>query len=121
MKNAIIFYCLVLTTLSAQESKNNFNLLLHSGIGINKLLKKDNSRNPSIPTNSNFGLNFSIGPMIEYNKFSKMQFAVGMEYKLNQLHTKISGIRTEESIIKGWPPVDILQAYTMNYLSIPIL
>ena len=121
MKNIIIIYCLIFSSISAQENRNIFNLIIRSGIGVNKLLTIGDGQISSIPTNSNVGLNFSIGGLIEYNKFSKIQIYTGLGFKIIQLHTKISNIITGVTISKGLDPTEISESYTNNYLSIPLL
>lgn len=121
MKKTILVYFLIFSTVSAQENKNIFNFIIHSGVGVNKLIDNGDSKNPSIPTNSHFGLNLSIGALIEYSKYSKIQISTGAGFKLNQLHTTISNIITGETISKGWDPIEISETYTNSYLSIPFL
>ncbi len=96
-------------------------MYLRSGIGTNKLLVSEKSPNPSIPTNSNFGFNFSIGTIVEYKNSSLIQFSTGFVYKYNQFRTVVSGITTSETFIKGWDPIEIYDKYNLNILSIPII
>ncbi len=121
MKNSILIYCLLFSTVSAQENRNIFNLILRSGIGTNKLFVTEKAPNPSIPTTSKLGLNLSIGSLIEYNYFSKIQFSTGIGFKLNKFRTRISGITTNETLNNGFQPIEIYDTYILNYLSIPFL
>jgi len=121
MKNTILIYCLLISTVSAQENKNVFNLILRSGIGTNKLFVTEKAPNPSIPTSSILGLNLSIGSLIEYNYFSKIQFSTGIGFKLNIFRTRVSGIITNETFTNGLGPIEINDSYILNYLSIPFL
>lgn len=121
MKNTILIYCFIFSVVSAQENRNVFDLIIRSGAGVNKLIVNGDSKNPSIPTNSSLGLNLSTCALIQYNKFSRIQISSGFGFKLNQLHTTISNIITNETLIKGWDPVEISETYTNSYLFIPIL
>ncbi len=119
--NTILTYCIILTTLGAQQNKNNFNLLIRSGIGVNKLIAHMYGQNTSIPTSSSAGLNVSISTLIEYKASHRIQISSGIGYKLNQFHTEINNIITNGNISNGLNPTHIKETHTNSYVNIPLL
>lgn len=118
--NAILIYCLILTSLGAQENKNNFDLIIRPGIGVNKLIAHKDGQNTSIPTSSSAGLNVSISTLVEYKASHRIQISTGIGYKLNQFHTEINNIITNGNIINGLNPTQIKETYTNSNVTIPL-
>ena len=119
--NAILIFCLILTSLAAQENKNNFDLIIQPGIGVNKLIANKDGQFSSIPTSSSAGLNVSISTLVEYKASYRIQISTGVGLKLNQFHTEINNILTNGNINNGLNPTKIKETYTNSYLSIPLL
>ncbi len=119
--NAILIFCLILTSLGAQENKNTFDLMIRPGIGVNKLVAHKDGQFSSIPTSSSTGLNVSISTLIEYKASHRIQISSGIGYKLNQFHTEINNIITNGNINNGLNPTQIKETYTNSYLTIPLL
>lgn len=118
---AILMYCLILTSLSAQQNKNNFDLIILPGIGVNKLIANKDGQFSSIPTSSSAGLNVSISTLVEYKASYKIQISTGIGYKLNQFRTEINNLTTNGNIINGFNPTQIKETYTNSYVTIPLL
>jgi len=114
-------YFPILTSLAAQQNKNNFDLIILPAIGVNKLIAHKDGQNTSIPTSSSAGLNVSISTLVEYKASYRIQISTGVGYKLNQFHTEINNIITNGNIINGLNPTKIKETYTNSYLSIPLL
>ena len=119
--NAILMYCIIITSLGAQENKNTFDLIIRPGIGLNKLIAHRDGQNTSISTSSSAGLNVSISTLVEYKASYRIQISTGVGLKLNQFHTEINNIITNRNIINGLNPTQIKETYTNSYLSIPLL
>ena len=119
--NSILIYCLILTPLGAQENKNNFDLIIRPGIGVNKLIAHKDGQNTSIPTSSSAGLNVSISTLVEYKASHRIQISTGIGYKLNQFHTEINNIITNGNIINGLNPTQIKETSTNSYVTIPLV
>lgn len=105
--NTILMFCLILTSLGAQQNKNNFNLIIQPGIGVNKLIAHKDGQFSSIPTSSSAGLNVSISTLVEYKASYRIHISTGIAYKLNQFHTEINNIITNGNIINGLNPTQI--------------
>lgn len=119
--NAILMYCFILTSLGAQQNKNNFDLIIRPGIGVNKLIAHKDGQFSSIPTSSSAGLNVSISAMVEYKASDRIQISTGVGLKLIQFHTEINNIITNGNIINGLNPTQIKETYTNSYVTIPLL
>ncbi|MBL0237886.1 MAG: outer membrane beta-barrel protein [Saprospiraceae bacterium] len=118
--NSILIYCLILTSLAAQQNKNNFDLIIRPGIGVNKLITHKDGQFSTIPTSSSAGLNVSISTLVEYKASHRIQISTGVGYKLNQFHTEINNIITNGNIINGLNPTQIKETYTNSYVTIPL-
>lgn len=117
----ILMYCFILTSLAAQENKNNFNLIIQPGIGVNKLITHKDGQFSSIPTSSSAGLNVSISTLVEYKASHRIQISTGIGYKFNQFHTEINNLITNGNINNGLNPTQIKETYTNSYVTIPLL
>lgn len=119
--NAILMYCIIITSLGAQENKNTFDLIIRPGIGLNKLIAHRDGQNTSISTSSSVGLNVSVSTLVEYKASHRIQISTGIGYKLNQFHNEISNIITNGNIINGLNPTQIKETYSNSYMTIPLL
>lgn len=117
---AILMYCFILTSLGAQQNKNNFDLIIRPGIGVNKLIAHKDGQFSSIPTSSSAGLNVSISALVEFKASDRIQISTGIAYKLNQFHTEINNIITNGNIINGLNPTQIKETYTNSNVTIPL-
>ena len=113
-------YFPILTSLAAQQNKNNFDLIILPAIGVNKLIAHKDGQNTSIPTSSSAGLNVSISTLVEYKASYRIQISTGVGYKLNQFHTEINNIITNGNIINGLNPTQIKETYTNSNVTIPL-
>jgi len=120
MSKLILLCCLISLAATAQENQGIFNFIFSPGIGLNKSITYTDGNNPYIPTNSELGLNLTSYVLIEYNRYSKINFSTGIGIQFNQLNYTIRGIITGETITKRWNPVEIKESYTNTYLSIPL-
>ncbi|MCI1265575.1 MAG: outer membrane beta-barrel protein [Saprospiraceae bacterium] len=118
--NAILTYCLILSSLAAQQNKNAFDFLIRPAIGVNKLIEHKDGQFSSIPTSSSAGLNVFISTLIEYKVSHRIQISSGIGYKFNQFHTEINNIITNENIINGLNPTQIKETYTNSNVTIPL-